>query len=162
MGTDRARMYERWALVGAALVLAFVVRTNLFTLMRVEGHSMRRTYQGGDMLLVTLPDLRLSGPRQGDVVILRYPGRHGLFVKRVAALGGQVVALADGYLYVDGQRAQEAPGVIHDRQRFGPLRVPAGHVFVLGDNRPDSVDSRSLGPIDQRLLVGRVRAKLSI
>lgn len=162
MGADRAKFWEIVAFIGAALLVAFVVRTNLFTVIRVDGQSMRETYQDGDLLLVTLPDLRLGGPRQGDVVILHYPGQRGLFVKRVVALGGQVVNIERGQLSIDGRRTENPPAAVMDQCSFGPLRVPQGFVFVLGDNRPSSADSRTLGCIDQSLLVGRVRLKWSM
>ena len=162
MRAERAKFWEAAALIGAALLLAFVVRTNLFTVIRVDGQSMRETYQDGDLLLVTLPDLRLSGPRQGDVVILHYPGQRGLFVKRVVALGGQVVSIDRGQVIVDGQSVQNPPRAVTDEDSLAPLQVPEGSVFVLGDNRPSSADSRSVGCIDQRLLVGRVRLKWSL
>lgn len=161
MGWDRAKRWEGLVMAGAVLLAAFLVRSTLFTVIRVEGQSMRETYQGGELLLVTVPDLWLQGPRQGDVVILRYPGQQGLFVKRVAALGGQQVALRQGRLYVDGYPVQEEPGVVRDQRAFGPVTVPQDSVFVLGDNRPDSMDSRMVGPVQKDMLVGRVLFQLT-
>ena len=143
------------------MLAAFLVRSTLFTVIRVEGQSMRETYQGGELLLVTVPDLWLKGPRQGDVVILHYPGQRGLFVKRVAAIGGQQVALRRGRLYVDGSPVAERPEVVRDSCTFGPITVPEDSVFVLGDNRPDSMDSRMVGPIQRNMLVGRVLIQLT-
>ena len=107
MGWERAKRWESLVMAGVLLLTVFVVRSTLFTVIRVEGQSMRETYQGGELLLVTVPDLWLQGPRQGDVVILRYPGQQGLFVKRVAALCGHQVALRQGWLYVYCYPVQE-------------------------------------------------------
>ena len=92
-----------------------------------------------------------------DVVVLEGPGG-ATYVKRVVALGGQRVEIRDGVLFVD-RRPRRESYVDHDLVDgffFGPAFVPAGAVFVLGDDRGDSEDSRDFGPVPADQVVGRV------
>ena len=125
--------------------------------MRVSSDSMAPTYSVGDEVLVekVSPDAR--DPERGAVVVFRRPGTHKLVMKRVVALGEQTVAIRDGVLTVDGQHPSE-PYVhrIVAGSYFGPVRVPAGAVFVLGDQRLGSVDSRTFGAVPIDAVIGRV------
>ena len=145
--------------VAAAVVLfTFVGRIS-----RVEGASMRETLQDGDLLAV------LNGPlcgdyQPGDIVIARRPDFNGgqAIVKRVIAVGGQTVDIdfSAGVVYVDGEPLDEPyarePTWTEEGTRF-PLTVPEGCLFLMGDNRNRSEDSRSsaLGPVDSRCVLGR-------
>jgi signal peptidase I len=100
--------------------------------------------------------------KRGDVVAFRLTSRGALLVKRIVALAGEHVELRDGRLFVDGRRQSEPytdPAAI-DSVYFGPVQVPAGHVFVLGDNRANSRDSRSFGAVASSSLDARVDAVL--
>ena len=104
-------------------------------------------------------------PERFDIVICRYPGRGDTnFVKRVVGLPGDVVEIREGYLYVNGEKYEEA--YIDDDYRvrggsngysFGPYTVPEGEFFVMGDHRNNSNDSRALGSISRNMIVGHVR-----
>ena len=90
------------------------------------------------------------------------PAGDEIMLKRVVAMEGQTVGIDDGSLVVDGHRVEEAyadPDAI-DSVFFGPVRVPADSVFVMGDNRLDSEDSRTLGPVKTENLIGRARARV--
>jgi signal peptidase I len=126
--------------------------------MRVSSDSMKPTYSTGDEILVQKFGARARDPVRGDIVVVHSPVSGDLVIKRVAALGGQTVEIADGVLRVDG-RAVPEPYI--DRAEvvgtyFGPMKVPAGTVFLLGDQRFGSVDSRSFGPVPVESVVGRV------
>ena len=153
-----------WLQTLICVVVAVVV---LFTfvgrLSRVEGESMRETLQDKD-LLVVLNSTLCGGYEAGDIVIIRREDFNGgaPIVKRVIATEGQTVDIdfVTGVVYVDGQ-AQEEPYVreptwVEEGTEF-PLTVPAGCVFLMGDNRNESEDSRSsdLGPVDTRCILGR-------
>ena len=114
--------------------------------------------------------------RSGDVVVLQRVGRSGPgscsscgtradggpVVKRAVALGGQTVEIRDAFLYVDGAAVPE-PYVDHSRidgVYFGPVTVPAGAVFVLGDSRDGSIDSRIFGPVPVSAVTGHVLVRL--
>ena len=146
--------------VVAAVVVLF---TFVGRISRVEGGSMRETLQDGDLLAV------LNGPlcgdyQPGDVVIAQRPDFNGgdPIVKRVIATEGQTVDIDfdAGVVYVDGEPLEESyvrePTWTEEGTEF-PLTVPEGCLFLMGDNRNRSEDSRSsaLGPVDSRCVLGR-------
>lgn len=143
------------------VVLAFGVRAFVAEPVRVDGDSMYPTLQHGEHMFVEKVSYWFLAPARGDVIICYYPGYTESCVKRVIATGGETVEIRGGLVYVDGQPLDESAywtgTVVGD---FGPLTVPAGEVFVLGDNRNVSKDSRnpSVGTIPRDQIVGRVRA----
>lgn len=140
------------------LIFTFAVR-----IVRVSGESMRETLQDQDMLVV-LNNWLCGGYEQGDIVILQRDDFYGgePIVKRVIATEGQTVDIDfdAGVVYVDGAALEEPytrePTWTQEGTEF-PLTVPEGCVFVMGDNRNDSDDSRdsALGPVDTRCVLGR-------
>jgi len=143
--------------VGVVLLLLLGLRI-VAEPMRVSSDSMKPAYSTGDEILVQKFGAHVHDPTRGDIVVVRSPVSGDLVIKRVAALGGQSVGIADGVLRVDGHAVPE-PYI--DRAEvggtyFGPIRVPTGTVFMLGDQRFGSVDSRSFGPVPVDSIVGRV------
>ena len=145
------------AVLGIVLVFTFFAR-----MMGVQGPSMRQTLQQGDRLLV-LNSALVGEYHRGDVVIARKSTfSDDPIVKRVIAVGGQTVDIdfGSGIVYVDGAELEE--GYINDRTytyegvEF-PLTVPEGAVFLMGDNRNMSTDSRDtrIGTVDTRYLIGK-------
>ena len=160
---SRSREAYEWVQALVCSVLAVVV---LFTfgvrLIGVDGHSMVPTLQDGDRLLV-LNSMLCGGYEPGDIVVLRKESFLPTpIVKRVIAVGGQVVDIdfGSGSVFVDGKRLQEdyicEPTLTMEGTAF-PLTVPEGCVFVMGDNRNASTDSRDarLGTVDRRYIIGR-------
>jgi signal peptidase I len=150
------------AAIALVLLLGAGARAYVAEPFAIPSESMEPTLWPGDHVLVEKLSYRLSAPHRGDLVVLAAPGGGGLAVKRVVGLGGDRIAIEDGVLAVDGRRQRE-PYVDHasvDSSYFGPVVVPAGTVFVLGDNRGDSRDSRDYGPVPRRSLVGRVLLRL--
>ena len=155
-------LYE-WLRSGVSAVLIIVLTfTFAARIMGVEGPSMRQTLQAGDRLLVL--NAPLAGQyRQGDVVIARKQTfSEEPIVKRVIAVGGQTVDIDfdSGTVYVDGEALEEE--YINDRTYTDegmafPLTVPEGSVFLMGDNRNMSTDSRAprIGTVDTRYLIGK-------
>ncbi len=147
------------------LVLGMALLAGAFLVvepMRVSSASMSPAYGPQDEVLVAKVGLRARDPRRGDVIVVRAPPAGDLMIKRVAALGGDRVAIADGVLVVNGRRVEE-PYVDHTRvdgTYFGPIRVRPDHVWVLGDARAGSVDSRAFGAVPEDAIVGRVLARL--
>ncbi|NMH93648.1 signal peptidase I [Pseudonocardia bannensis] len=133
-----------------------------FEPVRIPSNSMAPTLAAGDHVVL---DHREFTPARGDLIAFTDPTgatRDGLMVKRVAAVAGDEVGLEDGVLVVNGAAVVEPYA---DRSRLdgvylGPLVVPAGKLFVLGDNRGDSVDSRTFGPIDAGTVEGRIELRL--
>ncbi len=159
----RARLVRRLLLAGGALVLlAVLVGQFVLQPMRVSSGSMAPTLGVGDVVVVDRLHEAGWTPAPGAVVVARVPGEPEALVKRVAAVGGQVLEIRDGRLVVDGRRVRE-PYVVHarvDGTWFGPVDVPAGEVFLLGDNRSDSRDSRDFGTVQVGQVLGRVTGRL--
>ncbi len=161
-----------------AVLLAFVIKTSIVEAYRIPTGSMEDTLLVGDFLLankfiygarlpligVRLP--ALQNPHPGQVVIFKYPlDRKTNYIKRVVATEGQVVEIKDKRLYVDGKLVpdpthskhtdlREIPRGTNNRDNFGPVRVPQGYIFVMGDNRDNSYDSRFWGFLDRKLIRG--------
>jgi len=143
--------------VGAALVLAALVavRTFLLTPVAVHGVSMEPTVHDGTALVAKWTDP--ADLRRGELVVFRDP-QGTLALKRVVGVAGDDVAIRDAVLEVDNRPVSE-PYVDESRidgTYFGPVTVPTGTIFVMGDNRAPSIDSREYGAIPFRRVVGRV------
>ncbi len=140
-------------LLGACMVLGRMVRV-----FRVTGRSMEPTLHPGRRLVVDLLSYRFRCPRRGEIVLLAGgAGRPDLGVKRIVGLPGELIEMRSGRVYVDGMRLRDDHPLVRNRARVRSLRLGPGQYFVLGDNRPVSVDSRRWGPIPERVIVGRVR-----
>jgi signal peptidase I len=155
---------RRAALVALALLVAalLLVRAHVAEPFRIPSDSMAPTLVAGDHVLVDKRAYRDAAPRRGDLVVFRAPRTGEVLLKRVVAVGGDTVGIEDGVLVVDGRRPREPyadPEAI-DSVYFGPVRVRAGTVFVLGDNRADSEDSRDFGAVPARDVIGRVQARI--
>lgn len=153
---------------GAVLVLLLLtvvplaVRTFVAVPVRIASASMEPTLAEGDVVLVSRSAPDVCDLRRGDLVVFDDPRNGDRAVKRVVGLPGEEVVILDGVLHVDG-RATEEPWVDPElvRGSFMPtFRVQEGGVFVLGDNRTNSLDSRDYGPLDADDLNGRVLVTL--
>ena len=148
--------------LAAALAIVFLVRTFLFTIIRVDGPSMSDTLLNGDRLYVDVLDMRKDGPGRFDVVILHYPNRRENFVKRVIGLPGDTIEVTEGVLTVNGVQYDE-PYLTPERiasfsRAANDFAVTLGEdeYFVMGDNRDNSNDSRRVGVINRNMFVGKV------
>jgi signal peptidase I len=121
---------------------------------------MEPTLNPGDQVLIATRAYRSVGPARGDLVVFKGPD--GPLVKRVAAVAGDEVGIEDGQLVVNGRIVPEPPVDLNtvDGLYYGPVTVPPGSIFVLGDNRANSVDSRTLGPVRLDALIGQVMLRL--
>ena len=159
-----ARAFFDWVVVvGVALLVAILVRTFLLAHFIVEGESMYTTLEPGDRVFVNKMSYRLHDPNRGDVVVLHEitGASERDLIKRVVALPGDELEMENCVVRIDGQVLQEPyldPNVVTPGrcgQGITPTVVPEGHVFVMGDNRAGSHDSRALGTIPYDDLVGR-------
>ncbi|MBL8901021.1 MAG: signal peptidase I [Planctomycetes bacterium] len=148
----------RTLIVGLVLI---AVHRHAFHFSIVRGSSMNPTFVDDERIVVERLSLLLGEePRRGEIVVFSCPTDPELdFVKRVIGLPGDEVRLERGQLYVNGERASEDYALtdLSDRRTW---RVPSEHVFVLGDNRPRSCDSRSFDCVPLASLRGRVCARV--
>jgi signal peptidase I len=142
------------ALIPVLLVLA--VRAWLVEPLTVSSDSMEPTIRSGAVVLLFKPAAATGGIRNGAVVAFVNPVDGRTAIKRVIALEGQSVAIRDSELFVDDVAVPE-PFIDHSRidgTYFGPETVPAGSVFLLGDNRGVSIDSRDFGAVPLTAIQG--------
>ena len=163
--SDAARPPHRRHLplvASVSAVVAVVVALLVAEPFTVRSTSMSPTLRSGDQVLVEKLTPRFGHLARGDLVVFDEPASRSLMVKRVAAVAGDRVGLEDGRLVVNGRRVSE-PYVDHesvDGVYFGPEVVPPGTIFVLGDDRADSVDSRTYGAVSLGWVLGRVLLRL--
>jgi signal peptidase I len=149
--------------IATPIALVVLVAGVLFALqpIRVRADSMRPTLHSGDEIIIDRLSLALRAPHRGEIVVANSP-TGGLVVKRVAALGGDTIGIEDGVLVVNGRQLREKY-VDYSRVDgfyFGPVDVPRGEVFLLGDNRGNSQDSRDFGPVRESEVVGRLLVRI--
>jgi signal peptidase I len=160
----RPHRSRAWLVAAAALILLLgaLVRAYVAEPFAITSESMEPTLRSGDRVLVEKLSYSVGSPQRGDLVVFRAPDGGSLAVKRIVGLAGDRVAIEDGVLAINGHLQRE-PYVDHrtvDSVYFGPVVVPRGDVFVMGDNRADSHDSRDYGGVPRRSLIGRVLATL--
>jgi signal peptidase I len=148
-------------LVSFVLVFGFV-RPVVAAPFYVGSKSMVPTLKVWDRVLINKLAYDLEEPRRGDIVLFESPdGGKDPLIKRVVALPGDSVELHRGELFVNGERVEESyldrRPCVHGMIKtcsFGPVKVPEGHIFVMGDNRANSFDSRFFGPVPESNLIG--------
>ena len=171
------RAVIEWAVILMAVLLCTVVlRTYVVQSFYIPSPSMVPTLQVGDRIIVNKLSYDLHSIHRGDIVVFARPPledqAYADLVKRVIGLPGETISSEDGHIYIDGHRLSEPwlppgpdsyTGALPDDayQQFnmpGPVKIPAGQYYVMGDNRTDSEDSRFFGPIPKSLIVGRAVA----
>lgn len=162
-----ARNLLEWAaiLVGA-LVVALVVTRFLIQAFFIPSLSMFPTLDIDDRVLVNKLSYDLHEVNRGDLVVFERPASEADsdikdLIKRVVALGGETVESRDGQLFVNGEPLDEPylqAGI--ETNGVEVTTIPSGHIFVMGDNRGDSRDSRFFGPLPEELIIGRAFVKV--
>ncbi|QKG84637.1 signal peptidase I [Kroppenstedtia pulmonis] len=149
---------EAWEWVQAlviAVLLALVIRYMVFSPFSVAGPSMLSTLHNGDLVIVNKTIYRFRPPEPGEVIVF-HASESKDYIKRVIAMPGDVVSAQNNIVRINGKSIDEP--YIDEGNRtadFGPVEVPKGHVFVMGDNRMNSSDSREIGPVAMDQIVGR-------
>lgn len=155
-----------------AVLLALFIRTFIIQAFKIPSGSMKETLQIGDHILVNkfiygvkMPFLNLTllpvkDPARGDIVVFKFPEDPAKdFIKRVVGVGGDTIAIRNKKLYLNNKPAEKEvyavfkddhniPGNLQPRDNFGPITVPPNSLFVMGDNRDKSYDSRFWGFVD--------------
>ncbi len=139
-----------------AVIIALLIRHYVVEIFLVEGQSMHPTLSHSERLVVNKFLYRFDEPSRDDIVVFEYSGDKD-FIKRVVGLPGEKVKLDEGQVYLDGDPLEEDYTSGSEDDNFGPEKVPDDHYFVLGDNRDNSMDSRSasVGYISEEQIKGK-------
>jgi len=175
-------LVELVTIVAVALGLALGIQAFLVKPFRIPSESMVPTLEIGQRVLVDRVTFRFSDPSRGDVVVFKPPAgadtsvcgvRHASdtacprptrgksdtnFIKRVVAVGGDRLKIVEGSVFIDGRRQNEPFAQLGDCGTCnleGEITIPAGHYFMMGDNRAESADSRVWGPIPKDWMIGK-------
>lgn len=154
-----------------SLAIITIVKNFLFQPFYVKGASMEPTFFDREYLIINEISYRFHAPERGDIVVLRYPRDPSqFFIKRVIGLPGEKIDIQNGAVMIYNNEQPE--GFLLNESLYleldvrttgsGPIQLTADQYFVLGDNRPASLDSRSasLGPVDRSAIIGRAWFRL--
>lgn len=142
--------------IAVVFVLAMLVRTFVFSLTTVQGPSMRETLHSGQIVAVDKLYFAIHDFSRGQIVICRYPDSDEFYVKRIVGLPGETIEIREGTVYIDGEPIAETYLTRVDDQSMDPITLAKDEIFVMGDNRPVSRDSRAVGPLTLDEIYGRV------
>ena len=125
---------------------------------RIESHSMEPNFYEGQFILVNKLAYRLGAPERGDVLVFHNPKNTDEdYIKRIIGLPGDNLEIQDGIVYINGKQLNEIYPIreIPRSVMYGPTVIEPDHLFVMGDNRPQSQDSRAFGQLSEDLIVGK-------
>lgn len=145
-----------------SLIIFLLIRQVLQN-YRIESHSMQPNFYEGQFILVNKLAYKIGQPSRGEVIVFHNPNNTSEdYIKRVIGLPGDTVEIHDDKVFINQQELPEpfAKEPYRTNTPFGPLVIPANHIFVMGDNRGNSQDSRYIGPIDENLVVGKAWLRL--
>jgi len=166
--TFRGVVAQAYQIPTGSMEKTLLVGDYLFINKMLYGSEIDLAIRGHRLIHYRFPAFR--NPAPGDIIVFRYPENPRQdFIKRCVAVGGQTVMVREKELYVDGVRQVE-PYVIHSdsrtlpreisrRDNFGPIKVPTGYLFMMGDNRDNSHDSRFWGPLPATLVKGKAAVR---
>jgi signal peptidase I len=153
----KSAIMEIFESVAIAILLAVLIRTFVFQPFYIPSESMVPSLLVGDRIIVSKLNYHFSEPKRGDVMVFKFPLDPSRdFVKRTIGIGGENLAIRDSKLYVNGQQVQEdyLPAGLTFAD-FGPVEVPRGSYFMMGDNRNNSDDSRVWGALPEENIIGK-------
>ena len=178
MSEPKSKLREYIEAILLAILIAFFIRTFVIQAYKIPSGSMKPTLLIGDHILVSkfsygikLPFIRstlipIGEPKRGDIVVFIYPeDRSKDFIKRLIGLPGDTIEVRNKKILLNGLPLDDVHGVHSDsviipasvqpRDNFGPVKVPAGSLFVMGDNRDESYDSRFWGFVSMQDVLGK-------
>ena len=144
-----------------AIIAAIVIINFIFQTVSVDGSSMYPTLRNNDRLIIEKVTYYFRRPQPGDIIVMKNPQNTSeKYIKRVIAVEDDKVAIYNNKVYINGNPKDE-PYIFENKMNdFNEITVPKNTVFVLGDNRNNSKDSRILGPIDLKLILGKTFIRL--
>lgn len=139
-----------------AIIIALLINLFLAQATRVYGQSMEPNLHTNERLIVEKVTYKLHPPQRDDIIVLKVrDDAKELLIKRVIGLPGETVEVRDGKVYINGSPLDEPYLARSTLGRYGPTVVPPEHVFVMGDNRNASNDSRAFGPVSYNHIIGK-------
>jgi signal peptidase I len=174
----KSKVHEYAEAIIIAILIAVVVRTFVVQAFKIPSGSMIPTLLIGDHILVNkfiygikMPLLRktiipIADPKRGDIIVFEYPkDRSKDYIKRVIGISGDKIEIRNKVIFINGKKHPDAfgiyndtvvyPGSLQPRDNYGPVTVPAESLFVMGDNRDNSTDSRFWGFVDLKDVEGK-------
>lgn len=151
-------VFETIKVVIISFAIILPIRFFLIQPFYVEGASMEPSFHTKEYLIIDEISYRFENPSRGDVVVLRYPrDRRQFFIKRIIGLPGEKIKLEEGKVYVSGRPLEESyiSQIFMTTASMDEITLDADEYFVMGDNRANSLDSRSFGPVTKNLIIGR-------
>src|SRR4030042_2662929 len=178
MGRQKSKLWEYSEAIVLAIVIALFVRTFVIQAYKIPSGSMKPTLLVGDHILVSkcnygikIPFVRttlipVGAPERGDIMVFIYPeDRSKDFIKRLIGLPGDTIEIRNKKIFINGLPYNDKhgvhvdnliiPGGVQPRDNFGPVKVPEGGFFVLGDNRDESYDGRFWGFVSEKDILGK-------
>jgi signal peptidase I len=174
----KSKIQEYIEAIIIAILIAMVIKTFIIQAYKIPSSSMVPTLLIGDHLLVNkfiygvkIPFIRktiipVTDPQRGDIIVFIYPkDRSKDFIKRVIGVGGDKIEIKNKKIFINNKEYSDTfgkyydnsirPGAFEPRDNFGPVNVPQGSLFVMGDNRDNSADSRYWGFVDLKDVEGK-------
>lgn len=141
-------LWENVLTLAVSAVLAWLIVHYVVQFCQVNQTSMHPTLEHGERIVISKISPKYRLPERGEIIVFADPrGNDRFLVKRVVGLPGDSIEIRDGVVLVNGQPFPEAPTIQPLQEDHGPVVVPSGSFYVIGDNRPASLDSRDFGPI---------------
>lgn len=164
--TWKGLLKDLFTLVLLIVVVVIPIRMFIISPFVVDGESMHPTFGNLDYLVIDEVLYNFRAPARGDVIVFRYPGNPSIFyIKRVIGLPGETVSINRGVVTIigaDGEKfALNEPYIVNEDATYTKdVSLLPGEYFVMGDNRPNSSDSRVWGPLPKKDIIGRVDLRL--
>jgi signal peptidase I len=154
-------IFEWVETIAVALILALIIRQFYFGVFWIPSESMTPTLNVYDRLIVNKYVYHFREPKRLQVVVFKYPlDPKNDFVKRIIGLPGEKLEIKFGKIYINDQLLHEYHTMHEDNSNFGPIEIPEDNYFVMGDNRPNSADSRFWGFVPRKNLHGPAFLKI--
>ncbi len=149
-------IWEIFSTLIPAILIALFINVYIAEAAEIEaGPSMQPNLFAGYRVMTEKVSYYLHEPQRGDIVVVERPENEGNLIKRVIGLPGETIAVRDGHTYIDGAPVDEPWVVYFGGRDISPTRIPEDYIFIMGDNRPVSRDSRDIGPVPIDSIIGR-------
>jgi signal peptidase I len=165
MKNPKSLFREYFEAIIIALLLALFIRSFVVQAFRIPSGSMIPTLLIGDQILVDKVAYYFRKPARGEIIVFKFPRDESRdFIKRIVGLPGEKLEVRDRKVYINDILLEDGAYAYHQlnenwrvppRDDFGPVNIPAGKYFVMGDNRENSQDSRFWGFLDEGKIIGR-------